>query len=335
MTNISILDCTLRDGGYINDWSFSKDIISEILNKLFISDVDFIECGFLDNTVQNTNKSLFSSIQNINKVIPGNVDKNKIGAMISFGKYPIENIVDYNSNYISFLRLIFKKSQMEPALIYAEKLINKGYKVFINPTFIDEYSFNDIENLIEKINKIQPYGFSIVDSTGAFDNDSLIKYAQITNKNLDDNISLCFHSHNNLKLSFSNSITLLEQNFKRNIIIDSSLLGIGRGAGNLPTEIIADYMNKKYNKKYNTSHMFELIMKYIVKIFIANPWGVSQQYYMSAINHCHPNYAKYLIENKIFSSDIINKILSEIKNNDKSNYNQNLIKKICESYNKE
>ncbi len=332
MNKISILDCTLRDGGYINDWNFTENGIKFILNELYLSGVDYIECGFLEECNTNNNKSIFNSIERINDYLPENADKNRAVAMITYGKFPIEKVPDYNSNLLSIIRLIYKKPQKEGALKYARELIKKGYKVFINPTFIDQYSLKEIVSLVDEINKIKPFGFSIVDSMGVLNEKKLLEYTRTIDNFLDKGIVLCFHSHNNLQLSFSNAQSIIKENMQRQLIIDTCVFGMGRGAGNLPTELMANHLNAIYGKNYNLLNILKIIDEYVAKIFAVTPWGYSVPYYLAAINSCHPNYAAYLVDKQTITVEATDSILKSIPQENKATFNKDLIRELYLEY---
>ena len=332
MNKISILDCTLRDGGYINDWNFTENGIKFILNELYLSGVDYIECGFLEECNTNNNKSIFNSIEKINDYLPEGADKSHAAAMITYGKFPIEKVPDYNSNLLSIIRLIYKKPQKEGALKYARELIKKGYKVFINPTFIDQYSLKEIVSLVDEINEIKPFGFSIVDSMGVLNEKKLLEYTRTIDDFLDKNIVLCFHSHNNLQLSFSNAQSIIKENMQRQLIIDTCIFGMGRGAGNLPTELLANHLNTVYNKNYDLLNILKVIDEHIAKIFAVTPWGYSVPYYLAAINSCHPNYAAYLVDKQTITVEAIDLILKNIPKENKATFNKDLIKDLYIEY---
>ena len=137
--NIKILDCTLRDGGYVNDWEFGKDTIKSIIKNLIEAKIDYIEVGFLKNTDENTEeKSIFTSIDDINRVIVENKNKSQILAMIIYGKYDISNIK--KSNVLDAIRVTFKSNEIDDAISYLSKIKDMGYKIFANPTNVDSYS---------------------------------------------------------------------------------------------------------------------------------------------------------------------------------------------------
>lgn len=106
------------------------------------------------------------------------------------------------------------------------------------------YSDEELLNLIKKVNRIRPYAFYTVDSFGTMKNKDLIR----TFYNLEQHIYIGYHAHNNMQLAYSNAQTLAEIPTKRELIIDSSILGMGRGTGNLNTKIFVVYLNKVEEK---------------------------------------------------------------------------------------
>ena len=147
--------------------------------------------------------------------------------------------------------------------------------------------------------------------------------------NLKKGIRLGYHSHNNLQLAYSNAIDFIKtKNIDREIIIDSSIHGMGRGAGNLTTELLADYMNKKKHMKYNIVPLLETIDEYLEAIYRENYWGYSIAHFLSASNGCHPNYSTYLVNKKNLSIVDIQKVLSLLDDEEKKNFNKERIKEL-------
>lgn len=317
MSNIKILDCTLREGGYVNNHEFGAKNIKEIIDGLKKSNIDFIECGYLKKTHYNPNMTIFNRVSDIE-------EQNNLVFMINFGEYDIDFIPENTDN---FFRIAFKKHQFKDALNYCKKLKNKGCKIFVNPMHTMTYQENELINLIEEVNEICPYGFTITDSTGSMKEKDLFWIINIIKKHLNEKINLCFHSHNNLQLSFANAQYFIQNCSERNIIIDSTLSGIGRGAGNLCTEIIALYLNKFCAKDYKISTILDTIDTNIKPVFEKNSEGYSFPYYLSGLYGCHPYYAKYLI-NKGLTYETTDKILKAIPDAKKSTYDEDLIKKL-------
>ncbi len=325
MSNIKILDCTLRDGGYINNWKFGQQNIKSIIEKLVFAGCDYIECGIIKDIDYDVNKTLFSDFRQLETFIPQN-SKSQFVLLVNYGEVPIEKINFKNKDI--FIKVTFKKNQVNEALEYSKILIEKGYKVFINPMNTISYSETELMDLLEEVNQINPLAFSIVDTTGEMNNQDTLNLFSIIDKTLNKNIILGFHSHNNLQLSLSNAQVLIVQNTSRTIVIDSTAYGMGRGAGNLCTELLMKYLNDNNYAHYELIHILKLIDENISGIFKASPWGYSIPYYISASLHCHPNYAKYLIDKKNITHDKIFEILSKIPSEKRVAYDKTLIEKI-------
>jgi len=312
---ISILDCTLRDGGYINNFHFGVNRISIIKEKLCDTNIDIIECGFLQSGVNDPNSTLYGCLEQIHiSKLPGGP---MYVAMVDYGKINIEEIPEYKPNFIDGIRLSFHKHKWEDAKCFAKNLISKGYKVFIQPMVTMSYTDKELLALINDVNLLNPFALYIVDTLGSMYKDDLLYKFYLFENNLAKNICLGFHPHNNMQLAFANAMTLLELHTDRHIIIDSSVFGMGRGAGNLNTELITHYINSKIEKRYNQIPILELIDDVILPIYKYSTWGFSEPYYLSAILGVHPNHATYLIDKqsvgmaKIF--ELINKLPNENK----------------------
>ena len=118
---ISILDCTLRDGGYINDFTFGRKCISEIISSLAQAKIEIIECGFLKSGANDPDKSLFGSVSTISKHLPDNKDGTMYVAMIAYGDIPIEEIEPYDGTSISGIRLTFHEQDIDRAFDFANR----------------------------------------------------------------------------------------------------------------------------------------------------------------------------------------------------------------------
>lgn len=328
MSKIKVLDCTLRDGGYINNWNFGISKAKEIVRLLDMSGIDFIELGFITQKANTKTQTLFNSFESIKNITMQNIDKNKLYGMITYGEFPIEMIPKVKDSVIKGIRVIFKKNKTDEALLYCKAIKDIGYKLFINPTFIDQYNDFELIDVIKKINGINPYGMSIVDSMGVLKERDILRLFYLIDHNLNKNISLCFHSHNNLQLSFSNAQCLIKVCKDRELIIDATVFGMGRGAGNLPTELLTQYLNDNYGAKYNIVPILKIIDEQINPIFAKMPWGYSVPYYLAATNHCHPNYAKYLVDKQTVPVEFINSLLQSIPDEKKPTYDTEFIKQL-------
>lgn len=334
MSNIQILDCTLRDGGYINNWEFGEKSIKKIISKLASANIDIIECGFIDDVIENKNQSIFTNVEAIQEYIGHKKKDVMYVGMIAVPYISIEKISNYNGQSIDGIRVTFHEDEIDMALEYSQQLMNKGYKVFIQPVGTTSYSDKKLLELIERVNEIQPYAFYLVDTLGIMYKNELLRLFHLLDNNLEESIVVGFHSHNNLQLSFANAQELLSVHTKRQIIIDSSVFGMGRGAGNLCTELITHYINENISYNYDVIPLLEIFDEELSEISKDSNWGYSIPYYLAATNLCHPNYASYLLNKQTISVKSISNILNQLPQKERDLYNIRLIEKLYFEYQK-
>lgn len=332
MNNIQILDCTLRDGGYINNWNFGQKIIRKILKNLSCAQIDIVECGFLSDVEYNIDQSIFSTPSQIKELLPPM--GSKYVAMVALGEKEIsyEKIPMCDNSSIYGIRLTFHKHEIDRVFEYAANLMQKGYAIFIQPVGTCTYSDMELLRLVERVNELCPYAFYIVDTLGTITVRELMHLFRLIDNNLESTIKIGFHSHNNLQLAFANSQELIQTHTHRDIIIDASVYGMGRGAGNLCTELIAQYMNQKKGSNYNVTELLEIVDKYLMSIKESNPWGYTIPYYISATNNCHPNYATYLVNKQTLNVRDIEKIIANIPSKKRPIYDKGLISTLYKQY---
>lgn len=329
MAKVKLLDCTLRDGGYVNNWNFGSCVILNILSRLNNSGIDYIEIGFIDETAfKDLDRTIYPNTDAIDEFFCYKIDKKaKIFAMVNFGRCSIESICHKQDSFLDGIRVMFKKEQMDDALHYCSQIQDKGYKVFVQPVSITNYSDEEMLELVKKVNQLTPYALCIVDTYGLLKREKFIKYFNIMNNNLDSQISIGYHSHNNFQLTVSNAIELLNFDTQREIIWDGSIYGMGKGAGNANIEMFAMYLNHNYSYNYDVNELFEIINTDIMPLYTKYNWGYSLIYYLAGLNDCHPDYVKYLQE-KSLSVEQINKILKDLDSSKKLAFDKNYIEKI-------
>ena len=337
MKKVSILDCTLRDGGFINDWNFHHETIHNIYNRLDMSGIDFIEVGFIDHKRDfDINRTIFPDTKSLDAVFKGIKKRSAVPvAMIDYGicdEKTIDTIDDNDESFVDGIRVMFKKSQIASAISFCSALKDKGYKIFMQPVSITTYSDHELSSLIKDVNSVEPFSVSMVDTYGLLHSNDLMHYFSIIDTELNNDAYLGYHSHNNFQLAYANSIELIEKHRDRNIMIDSSIYGMGKSAGNANTELIAMYMNRYCGGNYNISNILELIDSDILQLHREYGWGYSFSYYISALNDCHPNYVKNLVDRKTLSMSSINEILGEIDTEIKLTYNEHHINDLYSKY---
>ena len=323
MKKIKLLDCTLRDGGYINDWDFGLEVIQSLIGSLVKANVDYVELGFLRDCEYDPNKTLFNNVAEAKKLIPQDSGNTKFTLMALHDKYSIEKLED-NDDTVFAIRVTFHDYDINEGLDYIACLMDKGYRVFCNPINIMGYSERELLDLIEKVNRIKPHAFSIVDTFGAMRTRDLLKYLLICESKLDKNIGLGCHLHENMSLALSLSETFIKNiSPARDCVIDASLYGMGRVPGNLCIELIANLINEvNDNEHYQIDSILEAIDSHITHVKDKSPWGYSPEYFLSAKYNLHRNYAEHFQAKGNITFKTIDNLLSEIPENKKTAFDK-------------
>lgn len=333
---LELLDCTLRDGGYINDWEFGQDTLVNVFERTTASGVDFIELGFLDDRRPfDINRSIMPDTACMGKIYGGLPKGNtKLMGMIDYGTCSIDHIQPCSESILDGIRVIFKKHLREPAMAFCKELKEKGYIVFSQLVSITSYEDEELMDLIRLANDVKPYAVSMVDTYGLMHKNILFHYYDLLNKKLDPSIAVGYHAHNNFQLGYSNCIEMMERHkgCERPILVDGTLYGMGKSAGNAPTELLAMYMNANFGKHYDIGMMLEAIDSSLMDIFKVTPWGYTMKFFIAASNDCHPNYVSYLLDKKTLPVKSINEILKGLKGDKKLLYDKNLIEQLYIEY---
>lgn len=189
--------------------------------------------------------------------------------------------------------------------------MEKGYKVYIQPMIVMRYTDQELLELIQEVNQELPdaEAFYIVDSFGEMRANDMDRLINLVDHNLIPTMTLGFHSHNNLQLSYSNAITFIDFHTERARMADVSIMGMGKGAGNLNTELFAEHLNLYFEKQYHIQPLLEVIDTVINQIHSEFYWGYSVEYYLSSINHCTPSYAGHFFKKHMLSIDQVSDLL--------------------------
>lgn len=313
MGKIQVLDCTLRDGGYCNKWQFGKDNIVKVLNGLNKANIDIIECGYIsDGELAKPDSTFYQNMYDLDRILSGDAKDRMHVVMINYGACDVNKLPMCKNTCIDGIRLAFHKRDFRNVSADVEILKQKGYKVFLQPMVTMNYSGGELSDLIDIANVIEPYAFYIVDSFGSMKKEELATLYDSLESKLKKNILIGFHSHNNLQLSYSNAVFFLEKAATRDVIIDASVYGMGRGAGNLNTELIIEYLNRNCGGSYNLKSVLNIMDEVINYFFQRKPWGYSLPNYLSATYNIHPNYASFLEDKKTLTYFDMDNILSSV-----------------------
>ncbi len=333
MRKVYLLDCTLRDGGYVNDWNFGEETIKGFGRKIAQTGIEIYEVGFIKGDSYDPNKSVFPDIQSIAPMIqPKSADMKYVGMLDMSAPVPDDRLVPYDGTSVDGIRVIFKKDKIEQAYEYCKRIQELGYFISVNVVGTDLYTDAEFIDVIKKFNTLHPYAFSIVDTFGLIKRKQFLRLAYIADSNLEEGIILAYHAHNNLQLAFGNAEALVEMNLKRDLIIDACVFGMGRGAGNLNLELFAEYMNENYDAHYMIEPMLEIMDEYLNDIYKTKFWGYSLPLYLSATTGSHPNYAIYLAEKNTLTVKSFNELLQSIPAEDKAGFSKDKAEKYYRAY---
>ncbi len=314
-----LLDCTLRDGGYVNDWEFGHDNLVSVFERLTDAGVDIVEVGFLDERRPfDVNRSIMPDTQSVHKIW-GKVKKKPgmVVGMIDFGTCSIRNIQPCCESFLDGIRVIFKKQKMHEAMSFCAELKKLGYKVFSQLVSITAYNDEELKELIGLVNDVEPYAVSMVDTYGLLNPVSLLHYYEILDELVKPSINIGFHAHNNFQLGYANAVTFLTKETRRDVVVDGTLFGMGKSAGNDPLELVAMYMNEHYATGYNIRQMLEAIEESVKYFYAKSPWGYKTFFYLASSNKCHPSYVDYFQKKECLSATQLDELLSMIEPEDK------------------
>ena len=333
MRKVYLLDCTLRDGGYVNDWKFGEETIKGFSRKIAQTGIELFEVGFIKGDTYDPDKSVFPDIQSIAPMIQPKSDSMKyVGMLDMSAPISLDRIVPYDGTSIDGIRVIFKKDKIEQAYEYCKHIQELGYFISVNFVGTDLYTDKEFIEGIEKFNTLHPYAMSIVDTFGLIKRKHFLRLAYLADNNMAEGITLAYHAHNNLQQAFGNAEALVEMNLKRDLIIDACVFGMGRGAGNLNLELFAEYMNENYDTHYKIEPMLEIMDVYLNEIYKTKFWGYSLPLYLSATTGSHPNYAIYLAEKNTLTVKAFNELLQSIPAEDKAKFSKDNAEKYYREY---
>ena len=331
--DIKLLDCTLRDGGYINDWIFGFKSARQIIKNLVKAGVDVVEVGFLRNIDNyNPDVTVCNHIEELNKLLPVNKGNTMFSAMAMRSNYDIKKLSPYSGEGIEMIRITAHDYDIWEGMDFAKEVKERGYKLSINPINIMGYSDENILKILEKVNEIRPYQFSIVDTFGSMKRRDLDRIVSLVDNNLESDIRVALHLHENMAMSYALAQKYIDKHLLRPISIDGSLMGMGRIPGNLPIELIADYLNDYADKNYDISYILDAIQDYIAPIKGETQWGYLPAYFLSAKYNLHRNYSEhYLKKGDLTNRDICN-ILSKLDREKATKFDAEYADKLYSDY---
>lgn len=287
MTEPKVLDCTIRDGGLVNNWDFSVDFVRKVYDSLSAAGVDYMEIGYKNSpkllSPEGVGPWRFCEDNFIREVIPEKTNT-KLSAIVDIGRVEVDDILPADESPIDLIRVACYLKDVDKAIDLVKTFNKLGYETSINIMAVSNSIGPALNEALEKINQSPVDMVYIVDSYGGLYNKD-IEYLIYIFKNHAPDKQLGIHTHNNLQMAFSNTI-LSSQNGVS--FLDTSIFGMGRGAGNCPTELILGYLNLP---KYNLRPLLKVIEELFVPLREEVEWGYNTAYALTGFLNEHPRNA--------------------------------------------
>ena len=298
LNNITILDCSLRDGGYYNNWDFEENFVSLYRDKINLLPIDYIEIGYRNLVHKDYRGKYFYCPLPILNQWSG--IKDKLVLMIDEINTPIDQVDKMIKPCIGkakMFRIATKPDRISHGIALSKKIKLAGFEVGLNIMYLSEWEqYDDFFNKLKGIEKHIDYLY-MADSYGAVLPDYIVKMVKKL-KSI-TSVKLGYHGHNNLEMGLINALKAIEHGVE---IIDASITGMGRGAGNLKTELLLTYLAAEKLKEVNFEHIDALINQF-EDLQGTYQWGNNLAYMVSGANSIPQKEVMDLITTRYYNID--------------------------------
>ena len=306
-----IVDCTLRDGGYYTEWDFERSIVSEYIKAINGLPIDYIEIGYRNNPSKKyMGKYAYCPVYELTDI--KNKSQRAISLMLdekNVKPTDLSTLVEPVKNLADMIRIAVDPQNFDRAVILAENIKKFGFKVGFNTMYMSKWRENsDFLSKITIINGIVDV-FFMVDSYGSVSPEELEEILSVVKEKL--TCSIGFHGHNNLELALINTLTAINNGVD---YVDATILGMGRGAGNLKTELLLTYLNKHYGLTVDFNILGDVITAFS-SLLDKYKWGTNLPYMLSGANSLPQKDVMEWANNRIYSFNSIVRAVNNKKSN--------------------
>lgn len=299
---IKVLDCTIRDGGLMNKWKFSDEYVKAVYDACVEAGIDYMEIGYKSSEKAFSRDEVgcwkFCDDKDLVRIVGENNTPLKLSAMADIGRIEPDDIQPAEDSVLDMIRVAAYAHQMDKAIWLAEHCIDKGYVATINLMAVSNVMERDLDELLEDVAKSKVPIFYLVDSFGSMYCEQIELLVKKYQKYLPGK-TIGVHMHNNMQLAFSNTVTGIIHNCN---FLDATFLGIGRGAGNCPIEILMSFLK---NPKYRLRPILQVIQDYMLGMQKEIDWGYHIPYLITGAMNQHPRSALQWMDNPETKDDIV------------------------------
>ena len=289
---IKVLDCTIRDGGLMNNHLFSDDLVRKVFQAVNKSGVDYIELGYKADESQFKRGEFgpmkFCSEQDLENIV-GNTERQcKISVMADIGRFDPNSVLPKAESHVDMMRVASYVKDIDKAIDLVNTLNAKGYETTINIMAVSHSRERELDEALEQIeNESAVDVVYLVDSFGALYSEQIAHLAKKYKAALPTR-ELGIHAHNNQQLAFANTIESVINNIN---YLDGTIFGIGRAAGNCPLELLLGFLK---NPKFDLRPILEVLESDFVELAKEIEWGYTIPYMITGTLDLHPRAAMKL-----------------------------------------
>lgn len=286
--DIKVLDCTIRDGGLMNKWQFSKELVQSVYDSCLAAGVDYMEIGYISSEDQFSRDEYgawkFCSEADVREIVGENNTDMKLSVLADIGRISYDDIRPKSESVLDMFRIACYDYQIDKAIELAHHVIDKGYEATINLMAVSKVTERSLNEVLSDVAKSRVDTFYLVDSFGSMYSEDIQSLMKKYTEALPGK-TIGFHGHNNMQLGFANTIECIINGAR---MLDATMLGIGRGAGNCPLELLLSFLK---NPKYKVKPVLGTIQNYIKPLQKEIDWGYFMPYMVSGALNEHPRQA--------------------------------------------
>lgn len=293
--DIKVMDCTVRDGGLMNKWQFSDEFVRGVYDACVEAGIDYMEIGYKSSESAFSRDEVgpwkFCDEKDLRRIMGDNNTNLKISAMADIGRISPDDIPLASESLIDMMRVACYVHQVDKAIWLAEHCMDKGYEVTINLMAVSKVNELDLDQALADLAKSRVPTIYVVDSFGSLYCESIEHLVKKYKAALPGK-ELGIHAHNNMQLAMSNTITSIIHGAT---LLDATLLGMGRGAGNCPVEILIAFLK---NPKYRLLPLLSAIQHHVKPWNDKIDWGYHVPYLITGALNEHPRSAMQWMESE-------------------------------------